>query len=92
MEVYCIEGQENLPAHNSPVITGKVYEVAEVSKCGCGTDIYDVGLLYSVVCATRCNCGRVIPGPTAWKRASRFIPIDNIDVSELVELTEEIFV
>jgi hypothetical protein len=88
MEVYCIEGQEHYINEPTPVITGEIYHVIDNCTCRCGMEMYNVGLAHPDSTGTMCSCGNFIKSSIAWKRASRFVPIDSVDIVELIEESE----
>ena len=94
MELYCIKGQEGEIEPQYAVLTGKIYNLIDKKVCSCGVHSVDVGIRFDSSKLNRviCICGEYNFTDVAWKLANRFIPIDNIDISELVEPNEEIFV
>lgn len=65
---------------------GQVYVVRDNNNCNCSA-LLDVGFDSEV--ETLCpRCGTTIPGKVWWLFAHRFVPLDDIDVSELAEVLE----
>jgi hypothetical protein len=84
-EVICIKANYD-PASKQHVIEGKLYVIQNTIRCGC-SDLVDIGLvsIRSTVCP---NCKQTMPGLTWWNLASRFVPLDDIDISELDEVLQ----
>ena len=73
---------------DTELVVGAAYRVKAVSLSHCGYIVLDVGFENDIMSgSTRCDCGASYGAFVAWKKASRFRPLDTL--TEQVERIEK---